>query len=164
MLCQSRMQGRRWKDGGQIPLLDSGGTQSVDRPVRQRPAHPSSSRERRFYDGRQDNQVAFQNKIDFLVKKINGLEYSSSNLIRQAVSELQILEMAYFCQSRWSLPDPFETVIALSSKVRSAAIVEVQSVCGERPMFGQSRHSDFSKCVRSGSGACLLSKIQNRHF
>ena len=69
VLCQSRMQGRRCEDGDQVQLLHPRGAQGVDRPLKETPADDPSSRERRLHGCRQDDQVAFQNEIAFLMER-----------------------------------------------------------------------------------------------
>ena len=52
----------------QVQLLHLGGPESVDRPVNEAPADNSSSGERANHGCRQDDQVAFQNEMNFIVK------------------------------------------------------------------------------------------------
>src|SRR5664279_2769904 len=72
VLCEFRMQGCRYTDGGQVQLFHLGGPESVDRPVNETPAHDSSSGKRGVYGCRQDDQVAFEDEITSVVKNQIG--------------------------------------------------------------------------------------------
>src|SRR5664280_651885 len=68
VLCESRMQGRRYTHGSQVQLLHLGGPESVDRPVNEAPADNSSSGKRGVYGCWQNDQVAVEDEITFVVK------------------------------------------------------------------------------------------------
>jgi hypothetical protein len=72
VLCESRMQGRRYTHGGQIQLLHLGGPESVDRPLNEAPADNSSSRERDVHGCWQNDQVAVEDDITPVVKNEIG--------------------------------------------------------------------------------------------
>ena len=61
------MQGRRYADGGQVQLLHVGSPESMDRPLNEEPADNSSSGKGDVHGRRQDDQVAFQNEMNFIV-------------------------------------------------------------------------------------------------
>ena len=55
VLCEPRMQGRRYEDDGQILPLYPGSDQSLDRPLGETPADDSSSRQGQLHGCRPDN-------------------------------------------------------------------------------------------------------------